>query len=107
MLLLLMLLSTQELLTMPKRDANLRAEVLLRRWKFPNTYTMVRPCGVSCHDSSSTALQVLCRAVCERHSDLHFGEPLPRDMLCFILLHAANVASLCVDDEFNYACARR
>jgi hypothetical protein len=27
---------------MPKRDANLRAEVLLRRWKFPNTYTMVR-----------------------------------------------------------------
>jgi hypothetical protein len=39
----LLLLSPQELLTMPKRDANLRAEVLLRRWKFPNTYTMVRP----------------------------------------------------------------
>ncbi|WIA40444.1 hypothetical protein OEZ86_013801 [Tetradesmus obliquus] len=30
----------QELLTMPKRDANLRADILLRRWKFPNTYTM-------------------------------------------------------------------
>jgi hypothetical protein len=42
LLLLLLWLSPQELLTMPKRDANLRAEVLLRRWKFPNTYTMVR-----------------------------------------------------------------
>jgi hypothetical protein len=29
---------------MPKRDANLRADILLRRWKFPNTYTMVRAC---------------------------------------------------------------
>jgi hypothetical protein len=37
------LVAAQELLTMPKRDANLRADILLRRWKFPNTYTMVRP----------------------------------------------------------------
>eukprot|EP00882_Tetradesmus_deserticola_P005979 GHRQ01006295.1.p1 GENE.GHRQ01006295.1~~GHRQ01006295.1.p1 ORF type:complete len:319 (+),score=59.94 GHRQ01006295.1:134-958(+) len=35
----------QELLTMPKCDANLRADILLRRWNFPNTYTMVRPSG--------------------------------------------------------------
>lgn len=25
---------------MPKRDANCRTETLMKRWKFPNTYTM-------------------------------------------------------------------
>lgn len=36
------LLSLQELLALPKPDANSRAATLLQRWHFPNTYTLVR-----------------------------------------------------------------
>eukprot|EP00878_Enallax_costatus_P011041 GHUV01011531.1.p1 GENE.GHUV01011531.1~~GHUV01011531.1.p1 ORF type:complete len:571 (+),score=148.68 GHUV01011531.1:338-2050(+) len=31
---------TREFMSLPKRDANHRAEALMRMWKFPNTYTM-------------------------------------------------------------------
>jgi hypothetical protein len=34
------LLSLQELLALPKDDANSRAATLLQRWHFPNTYTL-------------------------------------------------------------------
>lgn len=34
------LLSLQEFMSLPQRDANNRAQVLMKMWKFPNTYTM-------------------------------------------------------------------
>jgi hypothetical protein len=61
-----LLLSLQELLALPKADANSRAATLLERWHFPNTYTLVRlfslaaaAAAAGCFSSTS-----LCHLLC-------------------------------------------